>query len=203
MEERKGEKTEGTVGRGDVTALLAAVEDVLGLHPVAPRDFAEMSEQVFRLTKSRLSPTTLMRLWGYVREEVNPRVSTLSILSRAVGRYDWNDWLASGRAAEAMPSYEVMSPHLNVEAALEPGDRVTLRWRPGRVCLVEYEGDGKFCVMESEKTRLNKGDRFRCGVIVEDEPLMIHGIEPAEGSTLPKNGCYVCGATHGVTFSLV
>lgn len=33
----------------------------------------------------------------------------------------------------------------------------------------------------------------------EFESLMIHGIEPAEWSTLPKNGCYVCGAT----FSLV
>lgn len=43
MEQHKEYKTGGTVGRGDVTALLAAVEDVLGLHPVAPRDFAEMS----------------------------------------------------------------------------------------------------------------------------------------------------------------
>lgn len=183
--------------------LLKRVEEALGLHPVSPRDFSEMSERIFSLTKSLLSPTTLKRLWGYVREDVTPRVSTLSILARAVGRLDWDDWTASPSATPQPPSHEILSPHISVEAALEPSDRVELRWNPGRRCVIEYLGEGGFEVVESDRTRLRHGDRFRCTLIAEGEPLMLSGLHPSAGSTLREGCCYICGTEHGVSFSLV
>ena len=50
------------------------------------RDFEQLSHLLLLYTCKRLSPTTLKRFWGYLKnEEVQTRLHTLDVLARFVG----------------------------------------------------------------------------------------------------------------------
>ena len=59
--------------------LCEAVEKEVGRTLSAPSDFKWLSAQVEKHTHERLSPSTLMRAWGYMEENVVPRKVTLNI----------------------------------------------------------------------------------------------------------------------------
>lgn len=59
------------------------------------KDYEFLSECVFQETRQHISPTTLKRLWGYLSENVTPRLSTLNILSQSVGFKDWDEFCKS------------------------------------------------------------------------------------------------------------
>jgi len=73
------------------TAIEQEVERVLS----APSDFRWLSKQIEERTREHLSPTTLMRLWGYSEEWVNPRKVTLNILARFLGYMGYDDFMAN------------------------------------------------------------------------------------------------------------
>ncbi len=54
-------------------------------------DFEKLSEIIFSKTNTRLSLSTLKRLWGRVRYNSTPTMATLNILARAL---DFEDWRA-------------------------------------------------------------------------------------------------------------
>ena len=68
------------------------VERIFG-HPLKEtRDFDELSHLLLSHTRERLSPTTLKRLWGYLKnEEVQTRPHTLDVLARFVGYKSYED----------------------------------------------------------------------------------------------------------------
>jgi hypothetical protein len=54
-------------------------------------DFEKLSEIIFSKTNTRLSLSTLKRLWGKVRYSSTPTIATLNVLARAL---DFEDWRA-------------------------------------------------------------------------------------------------------------
>lgn len=98
---------EGTEERCEniVRDLRCEVEKSMGHQMMTPKDFDALSEQVLQKTGQRLSPTTLKRLWGYMRDGGKPRHSTLNILAQFVG-YASVEAFADERDPErqAMPS---------------------------------------------------------------------------------------------------
>ena len=54
-------------------------------------DFEKLSEFFFSKTNTRLSLSTLKRLWGKVRYNSTPTIATLNVLARAL---DFEDWRA-------------------------------------------------------------------------------------------------------------
>lgn len=52
-------------------------------------DFETLSEQIFEVTKKRLSVTTLKRIWGRAERIANPSSATLNILSEFIGYTNW------------------------------------------------------------------------------------------------------------------
>ena len=62
------------------------VERTFGRKLKEARDFEELSHLLLSHTRERLSPTTLKRFWGYLKnEEVQTRPHTLDVLARFVG----------------------------------------------------------------------------------------------------------------------
>ena len=89
--------------------LCEAVENVIGRTLSAPSDFKWLSAQIEKHTRERLSPSTLMRAWGYMEENITPRKVTLNILARFIGYLGYDDFVArqsSGNTAaiEVSPS---------------------------------------------------------------------------------------------------
>ena len=61
------------------------VERMMGRQLKESRDFEELSDLIISHTHERLSPTTLKRLWGYLKnEEVETRPHTMDVLARWV-----------------------------------------------------------------------------------------------------------------------
>ena len=182
-----------------IRLLKRQIEISVAKTPVSPKDFEELRERIFALTGSLVSPTTLKRLWGYLEENISPRVYTLSILARFVGFRDWEHFCSyvDNQTTET-ESNPVMARHINVAKDLCKGDTVILRWLPDRVCKVVYKGELTFEIIESVNTRLMAGQEFTCAFIIEGEPLYINGLTTGKTKTVG----YVCGKRNGVSFEI-
>ena len=78
------------------------VERTFGRQLTETRDFEQLSHLLLSHTRERLSPTTLKRFWGYLKnEEVQTRLHTLDVLARFVGYKGYEDF-----CAQAERSYE-------------------------------------------------------------------------------------------------
>jgi hypothetical protein len=59
------------------------------------RDFEKLSELIFEKTGIRLSESTLKRVWGKVKYDSAPTVTTLNVLAQFSGFEDWRGFKAS------------------------------------------------------------------------------------------------------------
>ena len=78
------------------------VERTFGHQLKEARDFEELSHLLLSHTRERLSPTTLKRFWGYLKnEEVQTRPHTLDVMARFVGYKDYEDFCAQAERLDA------------------------------------------------------------------------------------------------------
>lgn len=177
-------------------SLCRRVEEAFGSEVKTPKEFEKLSDSVFKHTGMLLSPTTLKRLWGYLDEKVVPRRSTLDVLSQYVGWSCWDSFIMGDNLT--VESGTLASDKINVLNELKRGDRIRLSWHPARMSEVEYQGEGKFTVLEAVATKLKPGDTFQCFLIVSGEPLYLENLTTSGH----RPSTYVCGRTHGVRFTL-
>lgn len=178
-------------------ALRGAVERRLGAGVSTPSEFKRLADDIKNDTGRKLSTSTLMRLWGYVKSDMRPNATTLNTLAVYAGYHDWDAFVAGDKCNDG--STTVISRHLNVDRELEERDHVVLRWPPGRKCLMRYMGAGQFVVERSERSKLRVGDTFTCHLIVEGHPLYLDNL--VHEAEAPR--CYICGQNNGVRFEVV
>ncbi len=185
-----------TLEKDSIAALRRAVERRLGHGVNSPSEFKRLSQAIEQQTGSTVSTSTLMRLWGYVSNQVKPNLTTLNALAAFAGYLDYAS-LVSG--ADDDGSDEVVTPHLNVDRELQERDHVLLHWQPGRECLMRYMGNGQWVVERSEHTKLAVGDTFTCHLIIQGHPLYLDNL--VHKSMSPR--CYVCGQRNGVQYEVL
>ena len=180
--------------------LQTAVEKAVGREMRTPRDFDYLVARIYDATGENLSAMTLKRFWGYLGEknERQPRLTTLNLLARLVGYTDWMTYYKESSATGKVES-DFLKNHSLATNSLAKDTLIQLMWHPDRVVTVRHEGYEVFTVMESLNSKLSVGDTFRCGLIVEGEPMylaqLIHeGEEPVS---------YVCGREGGVKFRVL
>ncbi|MBR1464079.1 MAG: hypothetical protein IJ604_12015 [Prevotella sp.] len=178
--------------------LCKAVEAAIGHKMRVPKDFEELRERIYARLRLLISPTTLKRVWQYLPNDNIPGQRTLDTLARFIGYSDYESFCQHASNPDVIVSSPVISRHINVLEDLIENDQLTLSWQPDRLCNVRYLGNLQFRVIDSQNTRLLKGDYFQCGLIIEGEPLylsrLLHGDNP------PAN--YVCGKKGGVRFEI-
>ena len=76
---------------------------------------------------------------------------------------------------------------------------IRLTWAPERVCEIVHEGNGKFSVLHSQKTKLQAGDTFECKLFIEKEPLYLYNLTH-QGQEIPA---YVAGKKDGIYFEYI
>ena len=175
------------------------METALGQAMRSPKDFVFLRERIYARLHILISRTTLMRIWGYVDEKVEPRQNTLDILARFLGYTGWDEYERNAMLPKEQQSSPILSRRLSAANGLVPGDRLRLTWQPERVCDIEYLGELRFVVSSSINTRLHEGDTFECSLIVEGEPLYLDNL--TQGSCPPI--AYVCGKKSGVNFEFI
>lgn len=114
--------------------LCEEIELQLGRTMHSPQDFKWLSERIFERVHETLSPTTLMRLWGY-RKGVVPRQITVDILARFLGYADYWEFESKNNNIESLTKDKEKSVGLeNEETELEndegrpKGKRWMRRW---------------------------------------------------------------------------
>ena len=168
-----------------------------------PKDFEFLRERIYARLHVLVSRTTLMRLWGYIEKDVQPRVSTLNIVSQFLGYQDWESFQENAKLPKEQQSSPVMSRKLSVSSDLGIGEKLRLTWQPGRVCDVEYLGNLSFKVIASVNTRIQPGDTFQCSLIVEGEPLYLDNLRKGDGCSSADSIAYVCGKKTGVNYEFL
>lgn len=175
------------------------VERIVGHELREARDFDELSLLLIKGTRERLSPTTLKRLWGYLKNEnVKTRPHTLDVLARFVGYKSFDDFCEN--ACETVEPQSGITATERVSASeLKWGQKLVIRWLPDRRIVVKHQGDGHFIVTEAEHSKLNVGDTFVCHLMLQHEPLyldqLVHeGMPPTT---------YVAGQRNGVTIEVI
>ena len=162
------------------------------------RDFEELSHLLLSHTRERLSPTTLKRFWGYLKnEEVQTRPHTLDVLARFVGYKNYEDFCGHADCLDEVQSGIKAEERITSEG-LRRGQRLIITWRPDRRIVVRHQGEGRFEIVEAENTKLSVGDTFRCYLMIQHEPLyldevMHQGMPPM---------VYVAGQKDGVVIEV-
>lgn len=72
--------------------LCKEIEAALNRRMQTPKDFEFLRKRIYARLHVLVSRTTLMRLWGYIGEDVQPRLNTLNILSQFLGYHDWEEY---------------------------------------------------------------------------------------------------------------
>lgn len=176
------------------------VENVAGFVMSTPKDFENLAQYIFNETGSLLSPTTLKRMWGYLREKElqTPRLSTLNILSKYVGYINYATFCKLQEKDCECVSDFLTNNCLQAKSLLK-GDKVKLFWEPDRCVTVQYIGLCMFKVLASRNSKLSVDDVFICERIVENQPLMLSNLIHENGD--PVN--YICGKKGGVKFQTI
>ena len=78
-----------------IQLLREEVEQKAGRKMMTPKDFDFLSESIFEEIHTRISPSTLKRIWGYLQNDNTPRSTSLNILANYVGYDDWDSFMAS------------------------------------------------------------------------------------------------------------
>lgn len=73
----------------DINKLKEDVEQELGCSIATPKDFRRLRDAVYSRLHVIIGLSTLMRLWGYVNDERQPRKSTLDPLAQYIGFKDY------------------------------------------------------------------------------------------------------------------
>ena len=182
-----------------ITQLCKEIEHALKRQMNTPKDFEFLRSRIFARQHIYISTTTLMRIWGYVDEGVEPRTATLNIMSQFLGYSNWEEFQRNANMPKELQSSPVLNRRLCVDKSLRYGDRLRLTWLPDRVCDIEYLGNHSFRVVASENTRLREGDTFNCSLIIDGEPMYVDNL--IQGNRLPI--AYVCGKISGVRYEFI
>ena len=175
-----------------IEKLREAVAQQYGKSIDSPSEFASLSAAIKDVTQLSLSTSTLERVWGYVKGYKTVRRNTLNVLSRYVGCRDWDEFcgtFSSTSVSDWGTTGTIALSSLNV------GDRVEVRWSPGRRIVVRYLGQGKMCVEESIRSKLAVGDTFICAGMVNGDSLVLLQVMHAGKNEVMT---YVCGKHGGI-----
>lgn len=182
-----------------IKRLCLVIEETLGQKISTPRDFNSLSKVIFSRQHIQISPTTLKRVWGYLKENTETRTSTLNILSRFIGYKDWNEYCKSNNSIDIeMQEYFITSKKLST-CDIEIGQQIEVNWYPNRSCLIQYVGEQKFKVIKSTNSKLSIGNIFKCSLFIEGEPLYMDNLIQNDQTPTP----YVAGKKGGITFNLI
>lgn len=178
-----------------INTLIKHVERRIGRPIKSPVDFDLLSLRISEQISEQISTTTLKRIFGYIYTEHTPRYSTLSILSRFVGYEDWEDFCCSAISKDEDDSGFITNKVVYSEY-LSIGDRIELCWRPNRRCVVKFDGDNGYTVVESYGAKIQAGDTFHTQCFMLGHPLVISDLRRS-GSSSPR--CYIAGNRYGLS----
>ena len=158
----------------EIEELKTLVEQQYGKVLGTTTDFEEFSLYAGRKTGTRVSPSTLKRIWGYVSDKHKPRT-----------------WLKTSTRYNS----SFFSANQLISNELHAGSSVEIGWSPNRLVHLDYLGNSLYKVTESANSKMQPGDVFMTGCFIKGQPLYLPYIERNGQRTPP----FVAGRNGGLT----
>ncbi len=177
----------------EVFELRIAIEKSIGRKLKTPADFVFCTGIIWERMHQNISPTTLKRMWGYIEGADTTRLSTLNLLSEFLGFGDWDGFQKHLEANAESQSDVIITPTI-ATSSLEIGDLIEIQWLPNRRCVLKYEGNNTFTVIESEHSKLQIGNTFECSSFLIGQPLYLDNL--VQGNNAPV--AFVVGKRDGL-----
>ena len=156
--------------------------------------FEEFSYYLEKEVGTRVSASTLKRLYGYVSDEHKPRMVTLDALAKYIGHKNYMafcQWLKTSTKYNS----SFFKANQLVSSDLTEGAQIAIGWSPNRVLQLRYLGNSTYEIEASENSKLKQGDRFVTGCFIKEQPLFLPYIE-RDGE---RTASFVAGRNGGLT----
>lgn len=157
-----------------------------------PSDCEFLSLDIESKTGVRIGATTLKRLVGFAQDERTPHTSTLDAIARYLGYAHWDELSKiedNGNSDFGAPDDEIRS------ADLLSGAHVEITYLPDRRLTLEYLGDNRYRVTDSENSKLQKDDEVEILNFVLHHPLLVVNVW-RDGESL---GQFTAGRVSGLS----
>lgn len=172
-------------------SVIRRLESKLGTELHSPAAVERLSLDILSATGERLSANTLKRLVGLLPYNSSPRLQTLDILASYLGCDSWE--MLQRDVADEISCFGASARGIYA-TDLKAGNKIELLWSPGRRVVIEFKGDGRFVVVESEGAKIIKGDTVCISHLVKGFPLMASDVVRA-GKSL---GNYTAALESGI-----
>ncbi len=182
-----------------ISKLCVAVEKRIGRKMISPRDFEFLSDELTKIG-TRISGSTLKRIWGYNRDisdTYQPYKYTLISLVKLLGFNTFEDYIKYCKSPEA-ESASYMGETVTTDEIM-PGSIVELAWQPDRTCVLVCLEKGTFRVVHSENGRLLPGDVVKFMSLTQNAPLYFNEVlRPLSDEKF----IYTAGQRTGIRYSI-
>lgn len=158
-------------------ALVGITNNNLGYIPSTPTEFNELSRMIQKKTGRSISLSSIKRIWGYVKYEGFPSVTTLNNLAQYNEFKDWESFLMSHSTQNSDDDSGFIEKSLINTDSLNVGDRLSLSWNNGKSCEIECIAHMRFRVNESHNIKLEVGDTFTLHTLCVGHPIYVSDIE--------------------------
>ena len=146
-----------------------------------PKDCEPLAQHISQVCKTRVSASTLLRLYGFVKGIREPRLYTLDILAEYLGHKGWQELMASFEKQSEAPVkiLEQLKPQ-----QIKKGQTVELKYQPGKVIELK-KIENVFTVVSTNEKRLQLNDEVKFNLLELHHPLtFVHLIR--EGKSLGR-----------------
>ena len=148
------------------------------------------------VTGEHIGVNTLKRLLGFIDDEREPRPSTLDIIARYLDFENWD--LLKCFDDKSNSSFSATEDEIRT-IDLFSGQRIKISYLPDRLIELEYCGEGRFVVRESQNSKLQEGDELEIAHIVKGYPLLVSHVRRG-GADL---GSFTAGKAQGISFKIL
>lgn len=173
-------------------AVKGEIERAFGQPLNYPADCHNLALSIRDTLNETIGVTTLKRIFGFVSDVQEPRLSTLDILARYCGFRDYDEM--KRKVAGSGDSDFEKDPDIKV-SALSPGYIVGFEYLPDRKVRLRYLGNSEFEVLESENSSLKEGDIITVSSFIENTPLIVSNVM-RDGTSL---GRFTAGKVSGIS----
>ena len=135
-----------------------------------PSDCEFLSLDIESKTGVHIGATTLKRLVGFAQDERTPHTSTLDAIARYLGYAHWDELSKiddNGNSDFDTSDDEVRS------ANLQPGAYVEITYLPDRLVRMQYLGNQRYHITESQNSKLLVNDEVDILNFVLHHPLLV------------------------------
>lgn len=139
-----------------------------------------MANKIVSESNCRLSPSTIRRLFGFIKGTKEVRIHTLDVISNYLGYTTWDDLIETLNQEGSIKSKVITELKLS---SLKAGDKYCYTYKPDAEVSFECMGKSKFKVIEAKNGQLKKGDIFIANLISLHYPFFIQEVEQNGKST--------------------